>query len=190
MQLTEPRTFRWTRDEYHRLADLGCFQDRRVELLDGEIMEMPVPKNPHVVALSLTEDAVRAAFGGAYWVRTQVPLNLGTASEPEPDLAVVPGKPRDYTEHPATALLVVEISDSTLWLDRNRKAGLYAAAGFADYWIVNLVDRRLEVHRDPTADAAETAGFRYATRSILDPADSVAPLAAPKARVAAADLFP
>jgi Uma2 family endonuclease len=190
MQLTEPRTFRWTREQYHGLADLGYFQDRRVELLDGEIVEMPVPKNPHVVALSLTEDALRAAFGGGYWVRTQAPLDLGPASEPAPDLAVVPGKPRDYTDHPTTALLVVEISDTTLSHDRGRKSGVYAAAGIADYWIVNLVRRRLEVFRRPISDSDAKLGWRYATKKIYDQGDAVAPLAARKSPVAVADMFP
>src|SRR4051812_37124982 len=96
------------------MADLGWFQDKRVELIDGEIMEMPAPRNPHVVAMDLTRDALITAFGAGFWVRTQSPLNVGPAAEPQPDVAVVAGKARDYTDHPTTAALVVEISDGAL----------------------------------------------------------------------------
>ena len=190
MQAVEPRVHRWTMEEYHQMADLGWFQDRRVELIDGEIMEMPAPRNPHVVSMSVTEDALRAAFGAGFWVRTQSPLNVGPAAEPQPDVAVVTGKPRDYTDHPTTAVLVVEISDATLSYDRNHKGGLYARAAIADYWIVNLINRRLEVYRNPVADAAQPFGFGYSARTTHDPGDVVAPLAAPTAPVAVADLLP
>lgn len=190
MQAVGQRTYRWTVEEYHQMADLGWFHDKRVELIDGEIMEMPAPKNPHVVAMSLTEDALRSAFGPGFWVRTQSPLNIGPASEPQPDVAVVTGKPRDYTDHPTTAVLVVEISDASLSYDRNHKGGLYARAGIAEYWIVNLVNRRLEVYRGPVADAAQPFGFGYSLRTTHDPGDAVAPLAATNARVAIVDLLP
>jgi Putative restriction endonuclease len=72
--------------------------------------------------MHVTEDALRCAFSAGYWIRTQSPLDLGAASEPEPDLAVAPGKARDYTAAPTTALLVVEISDSSLAFDRKEKA--------------------------------------------------------------------
>src|SRR5262245_15851941 len=190
MRLTEPRTYRWSREEFHQMSDLGWFDEKRVELIDGEIIEMPVAKPPHVTALSLAEEALLAAFGTGFWIRTQAPLNLGPESEPEPDLSVVPGGPRDYPEHPTTTLLLVEVSETTLYLDRNRKGPLYARAGLADYWIVNLVNRQLEVYRNPVADSSAPSGFRYADVTIHGPGDFVSPLAAPPARVAVADLLP
>jgi Uma2 family endonuclease len=190
MPLTEPRTVRWTKEEYHRLAEMGWFDDRRVELLDGEIFEMPVPKMPHVVALDVTTSALRAAFGSGYWVSPQAPLDLTLTSEPIPDLFVVPGKARDYSAHPTTALLIVEVSDTTLSHDRNRKGSLYAAARIQDYWIVNLVDRQLETYRVPVPDAAQPFGFTYSQRTDLVPGDTVSPLALPQAQIAVADLFP
>jgi len=191
MQITEPRTFRWTRDEFYRLADLGCFDQRRVELIEGEIIEMPVPKQPpHVTSVSLTEDVLRIVFGTGFWIRTQSPLNLGAMSDAEPDISVVPGTPRDYTEHPTGALLVVEVSETTLAYDRGRKGSLYAAAGIQDYWIVNLVDRQLEVYRDPVPDPNESSGFRYNTRTVFLSGQSASPLAAPAASIAVADLLP
>jgi Uma2 family endonuclease len=192
MEVTEPRPLRWTREDYYRLCEAEWFQGRRVQLIGGEIIEMPAQKNWHAMAITLTEDALRAAFGPGHWVRVQMSLDLSPHSVPDPDLAVVPGTPRSYrtASNPTTALLIVEVSESTLPYDRSAKASLYAAAGLADYWIVNLVQRQLEVHRDPVADGAQPYGFRYASRSILDPADVVTPLAAPQARITVADLLP
>jgi Uma2 family endonuclease len=190
MQLSEPRTFRWTRDEFYRLADLGCFEQRRVELIEGEIVEMPVPKPPHVMSVILTEHALRMVFDRGFVIRIQSPINLGAVSDAEPDVAVVPGSPRDYTEHPTSALLLVEVSETTLAYDRGRKGSLYAAAGIQDYWIVNLVNRQLEVYRDPVPDPNEPSGFRYNTRTDFIAGQSATPLAAPAATVAVADLLP
>src|SRR5579885_182049 len=190
MPRSKPRTRRLTRAEFYRMADLGFFRNRRVELINGAIVEMPVMKNPHAVAIALTEDALRKAFGPGFWVRTQMPVALGKWSEPEPDVAVVPGSPRDYSDHPTTALLVAEISDTTLSYDRNRKARLYARAGIPEYWIVNLVQNQLEVRRDPQPDPANPRRFRYTQTIILKAGDTIAPLAAPQALVAVADLLP
>jgi Uma2 family endonuclease len=190
MPLTEPRTVRWTKDEYHQLAEMGWFDNRRVELLDGEIFEMPFPKIPHVVSLDVTADALPSAFGNGYWISRQAPLDLTLTSEPIPDLFVVPGKPRDYSAHPTTALLVVEISDTTLSHDRNRKASLYAAARIQDYWIVNLVDHQLEVYRVPAPDPSQPYGWSYSQRTILLPGTTVSPLVLPQAQIAVADLLP
>src|SRR5262249_31704863 len=96
----------------------------------------------------------------------------------------------DYTDHPTTALLVVEVSDTTLAYDRHRKASLYACVGIADYWIVNLVHNQVELYRSPAADSAQPYGFRYADATIRRPGDTVSPLAKPKARVKVADLLP
>jgi len=172
------------------MADLGWFLDKKVELIDGEIIEMPIAKGPHVMSVHLTTKALEKVFGKGPFVRRQSGLNLGPETEAEPDLAVVVGDVRDYAEHPTTAFLVVEVSDTTLSYDRNRKASLYARSNLADYWIVNLVDRQLEVHRNPVADASQPHGFRYATVTVLGPSDAVAPLAAPAAQVAVADLLP
>jgi Uma2 family endonuclease len=188
-----PRPYRWTREEYYQMIDLGWFQDRRVELIDGEVIEMPAQKDYHGAAVTLSADALRLAFGRGFWVRNQMSLDLSPRSVPDPDLAIVPGSPQGVTVStptPTTALLVVEVSDSTLALDRNHKSSLYAAAGIADYWIVNLVQRQLEVYRDPVADGTQPFGFRYNSRTILDPPDTVSPLAAPQASITVADLLP
>jgi len=192
MSIARPKRRRWTLEEYDRMADLGLFQGQRVELIGGEIIQMPPRKNEHAIATGLAEEAGEAAFGPDVWIRIQMPLHLQGFSAPEPDLAVVPGRPRDYakTGHPTTALLVVEISDTTLPFDRRFKASLYATAGIADYWIVNLDDRQLEVYRSPAADPRQKYGFGYADRSILDVDEYALPLAAPAARIAVGDLLP
>src|SRR5947208_7249349 len=98
MRLVAPRTYRWSQEEFHQMAELGWFDEKRIELIDGEIIEMPVQKGPHALAILVTEDTLEAAFGPEYHVRTQHAINLDPSSEPEPDVAVVPGKPRDYPD--------------------------------------------------------------------------------------------
>lgn len=189
----KPRPHRWTREQFYQMLDLGWFQDQRVELIDGEVLDMPSQKNYHGAAVTLTMDALRLAFGSGFWVRNQLSLDLSPYSVPDPDLAVVPGSPQGVTAaapNPTTALLVVEVSDSSLPYDRNYKASLYAAGGIADYWIVNLVQRQLEIYRDPVADSTQLFGFRYNSRTILDPPNKVSPLAAPHAQITVADLLP
>jgi Uma2 family endonuclease len=188
----EPRALRWTRDEYLRLCEQDWFQGKRVQLIGGEIVEMSAQYDFHFAAIDMTKDALTTAFGPNYWVRAQASLDLSPNSVPDPDVAVISGpRPRHATRSiPTTALLVVEVADTTLSFDRHHKASLYAASGIADYWIVNLVQRQLEVYRDPVADPTQPFAWRYASRTILDPGDSIAPLAAPQAPVAVADLLP
>jgi Uma2 family endonuclease len=124
-------------------------------------------------------------------VRLQLPLALDEHSEPEPDVAVVAGAIRDYLEaHPRMAALVVEVADSSLRLDRRFKAAIYARAGLPEYWIADLAQRALEVHRDPGPPAEGAEDPTYRSLEILRPPAVVTPLAAPAARIAVADLLP
>jgi Uma2 family endonuclease len=167
------------------------FDDRRVMLIDGEILEMPQAHPPHATAAGLTEEILRTIFGSGFVVRIEKPLPLARDSDPIPDIAVVQGSLRDYGQaHPTTALLVVEVSDSSLDYDTDDRASLYAAAGIADYWVVDLVNHRLIVMRDPLADAAARFGFRYSTVTAIAIGQSASPLAAPASKVAVADLMP
>src|SRR5262249_5419467 len=145
----------------------------------------------HDRAVGLIEEALRAALGPGWLIRSQGPIALAEDSEPEPDIAVIRGARRDFgREHPARPALIVEVAESSLALDRGRKAGLYARASIADYWILNLVDRVLEVYRRPIADAEATFGWRYASSEVLPPGSSAAPLAEPSARVSVSALLP
>jgi len=192
MQQVPGRTRRWTRLQYERLVDTGFFRPGEpIELIGGELLVSEPQGGPHVTAVGLTEDALRAAFGPGWVVREEKPIALDDDSEPEPDLAVVPGKHRDYVGgHPATPVLVVEVAETSLAWDREHKGSLYARGRVADYWIVNLVDRVLEVYREPVPDAAAPFGWRYESMDTLRPPASVSPLAQPGARVAVADLLP
>jgi Uma2 family endonuclease len=177
---------------YDQLTKLGWFDDQRVELLNGRIIRMAPQAEPHSVAILLAERTLRAALARGRCIRTQMPLQLGKHSKPEPDLAVVAGDVRDSITSgaPTAAALVMEVSDTTLRKDRGIKASLYARFGIADYWIVNLVDRHVEVHRNPIRDAAHRYRFRYAQIEVKGVADSMFPLAMPQAAVKVVDLLP
>ena len=186
-----PKPKRWTCEEFHRLGEAGFFEQSRVMLIDGEILEMPVANPPHATSKSLVEAALRVPFANGFAIRTDNPLMLGRSIDPIPDVAVVVGTIRDYaTTHPTTAQLVVEIGDSTVDYDMDEKASLYASAGIADYWVVDLVNRRLVVFRDPQADSTQAHGFAYANETSYLPNQSVSPLAAQGSSVAVADLLP
>jgi Uma2 family endonuclease len=192
MEFTEPRPLRLTAEEYYRLCESEVMFGRRVQLIGGEIIEMPAQKNWHAFGVGGTEDALRAAFGPNYWVRGQMSLDLSPHSVVDPDVAVIAGARLTHTgrNNPTTALLVVEVADTTLAYDRGRKGSLYAASGIADYWIVNIPDRQLEVYRNPMADPTAPFGFRYDNPTILVAGDFVTPLALPSGRIAVADMLP
>jgi Uma2 family endonuclease len=173
---------RWTCAEFHRFGDMGVFEGRRAMLIDGVILEQGPMSPPHAITLELVKETLRTAFGTVWWLRQQLPLILGQDTDPEPDLAVVPGRARDHVRHPTTAELVVEVADSSLDFDTNVKRLLYAKAGIREYWVVDINGRRLLVYRDPQAGD-------YNTQQALGPADAVAPLAAPAAVVRVADLL-
>ena len=183
---------KWTRVEYERLVDAEILgPDDRVELLGGAMICKEPQYSPHATGIQLVQRALTEAFGAGWVVRPQMPVALDDESEPEPDVAVVPGHPRDYRDaHPTRPVLVVEVALSRLGFDRDRKGSLYARAGLADYWIVNLPDRRLEVYRGPVSDGAAPFGWRYGTALALGPDDRVAPLAAPTATITVADVLP
>jgi Uma2 family endonuclease len=191
MQQFAPRPVRWTREQYLQMSEMGFFRGHRVELIGGEIIEMAAQYDFHLAAITMTSDALRAAFGAGYWVRAHGSLDLSPHGIPDPDVAVTLGSPHGSARTIATsALLVVEVSDSSLAYDRTAKGSLYAAGNIADYWVVNLVQRQLEVHRNPVADPSKLFGFGYSSRTILDPVDAIAPLAALHAPIAVTDLLP
>jgi Uma2 family endonuclease len=138
----------------------------------------------HATAIRRMTRALETAFRGGYDIRVQLPIALSADSEPEPDVGVVRGAIEDYEEqHPNTAVLIGEVADSTLRFDQTRKLAMYAAAEIPEYWVLNLVDRTLEVYREPHASG-------YATALRLGLEDFVSPLAAPGARLSVAVLFP
>ncbi len=172
------------------MADMGLFHGQRVELLEGEVVVMSPMKPPHTLHVHLAADVLRTVFGLQAWVRQQLPLDFGPISEPEPDVSVVEGSHRQYEAlHPKTALLSLEVSDSSLAFDRGRKGSIYAKHQIPDYWIVNLIERQLEVYREPIADASQHHGRRYAAVTILKPGDFASPIARPDLRIPVARFF-
>ncbi len=187
----EPRKIKWTREEYLSMAELGFFEGRRTEFLEGEITEMPTMNGPHATALELVYEVVRDVFSRNFAVRSQSPIDFDKDFEVVPDVFVIQGNARDFRDsHPKTADLIIEISDPTLSYDRNRKASLYAKFGIQDYWILNLKNRTLEVYRRPSADDNIYYGFGYAEKLTFDAASEVSPLAAPDAKIVIADILP
>jgi Uma2 family endonuclease len=165
--------------------------DERLELLDGLLVVREPQGSRHAAAVAAARELLAAAFGPGHHVRGQAPIALDDVSEPEPDLAVVRGAPWDYRDsHPSTPLLVVEVADSMLALDRRYKGGLYARAGIAEYWIVNLVDVVLEVYREPMPLSSAQQGWHYRWAQLLGREARASPLAAPTAQIAVANLLP
>jgi len=189
-QVERPRLRRWSRGEYARLIDHGILdEDDPVELLDGLLLVKEPQHSPHRTAVLLTAKALERAFGEGWFVQTQSPIILDDRSEPEPDVCVVHGSPRDYvTAHPSHPALIVEVAQSGLHLARGRKAVAYARAGIADYWIVNLIDRVLEVCREPRNLARRRWG--YSSIEVLQTDAMVSPLAALDASILVVDLLP
>ena len=142
---------RWRRVEYERLVDLGAFDDDEpVELIGGQLIVAEPKGSEHATGVEMAGDALRAALPAGWIVRGQNPVSLDDESAPEPDIAVVQGSHADYRDaHPARPALIIEVAESSLAFDRVEKGSLYARAGIVDYRIVNLVDRVLEVYRDP-----------------------------------------
>lgn len=189
--IAQPQVHLWTRQEYNQMASIGLFEERRVELIEGQVIDMAAMKSPHAVAFDLADATLRAAFGSGYYIRQQKPFIIGDISEPEPDIAVIKGDIRDFTNaHPRFAELIVEVADSSLSYDRNTKGSLYAKAAIADYWIINVVDRQLEVYRQPVQDKAARYGFSYKFSEIYETGQQVAPLKAPSNPVSVADILP
>ena len=185
MALPTVRRRIWTREAFDRMVESGGFdEDDRIELLDGEIWEMSPPGSRHTTGTRLVEEALRIAFGAGYEVRSENPFALDETSQPQPDVSVVPGTIRDYTDaHPNQALLLVEVSDSTLSHDRGRKLVAYARNGMPEYWILDLKASRLEVYRDPSDS-------EYLSKSVFSSEETISPLHAPDSVISVVDLLP
>lgn len=188
-----PRPFRFTREQYYEMGRRGYFDGKRVELIYGEIVEMSPINWPHALGVDLVVSALARAFATGYTVRSQQPFpipNGKPGTEPQPDAAVIPGSPRDYTDHPTTAILIVEVADTTLAYDTTTKAELYATAGVPEYWVLDVAGRQLHVFRSPAPLPAGLGATAYQTHLTLSPTDTVSPLAAPDAAILVGDLLP
>lgn len=184
---------RWTRTDYHRLAELGLLPETaRYELVAGEIV-VKMPQNfPHSATVLKLPSVLTPVFLGIGHVRPQVPVALSTDGEPEPDLAVVGGGPESYSNHPTEEdiLLLIEVSDTTLSYDLGRKAAYYAEAGIRDYWVLDVNAREVHVLRNPAPDPRAPWGHRYRSTQTLSLHEQITPLAAMSTSLSVAALFP
>ena len=183
---------RFTVDEYHHMIRTGLLTEQdKVELLEGWIVPK-MPRNPpHDGTLDLTQEVLRGCLPSGWRPRAQCAVTLPD-SEPEPDVAVVTGAPARYRDHhpgPQEIAFIVEVADSSLARDRNEKARAYAAAGIPVYWIVNLVDTRIEVYTSPSGPAALP---RYGQRQDYGPGDLIPLVVGGQqvGQIAVADILP
>ena len=177
--------------EYQQLVDVGAFEGEPLELIGGQLMVAEPKGSEHSVAVDMAYVALLSAIPAGWIVRGQNPLALDDESAPEPDLVVVRGSLADFRHaHPSRPALVIEVAESSLQFDRVTKGSLYARAGIADYWIVNLIDRVVEVYREPGAELTAPFGWRYTAVTRLGPPDSITPLEVPVAPIPVAALLP
>ena len=187
----EPAKLRFDRDEYYRIADAGLFQDKHVELMNGDIIRMSPQKSRHRIALALANQLFAKVLPNGFFLSVQSPLALGERTELEPDIAIIAGTPRDLPDdHPHTAALVVELSESSLQYDRTRKAAAYARAGLPDYWLVDLIGGKLEIRRQPGPAPEGRTKHGYAQLTVHGPDATVSPLFAPELTIRVSELLP
>lgn len=154
--VTERQRRLFTYRELLELDRLGMFKDQRVELLEGEVIVMPPPNPPHAITTMQVNDSLIETFHKRAIIVMQNPLRLSADTEdknlPMPDVLVI--QRRSYTDHPTPddVFLLVEVADSSVSEDKGRKLALYARHGIREYWIINLVSRRIEVYTDPVGE--------------------------------------
>lgn len=170
---------KWTIDEYHQMIAAGVLDDRRVELLKGEIVEMSPEGEPHAYSSHEAADYLSDLLGKQVSIRQAKPITLPNHSEPEPDIAIVQRLGREYLEHhpyPQNIFWLIEYSNSSLSKDLETKSRIYAEVGIPEYWVVNLKRMQLIVFRDPQDGD-------YASKSTLTEG-TIHPLAFPEVAVA------
>jgi Uma2 family endonuclease len=161
--------YRITVDQYDCLVASGVLDGQPIELIDGFLVQKMTKKPPHVISSEATRDVLLPLIPPGWRLAIEAPIRIPDYDEPEPDLAIVRGTRKDYTTRhpgPADIGLLIEVSDTTLDRDRGEKQLAYARGGVPTYWIVNLVDRQLEIYTDPTE-----AGYRE--RRVLTAAEEV-----------------
>jgi Uma2 family endonuclease len=177
----------FTREEYHRMGEAGIFaRGERVELIRGEIITRSPQGRRHRAFIDNLTQILTTRLSGRAIVSVQMPIVLADDTEPEPDLQLLGRRAVPYKEreaHADDALLIIEAGVTSLGYDRSTKLRLYAAAGIAEYWVVDCHTESIEVHRTPHRD-----GYRDVTR-ITDPAATLAPLAFPDVVLTLAEIF-
>jgi Uma2 family endonuclease len=177
----------WTVDDYHRMIEAQILTSSdRVELLEGQILQMSPQQPPRAATTQRASDYLRNLLTGRATIRVQLPITLRPKSEPEPDVAVVRIDTDEYQEsHPTPddIFLIVEVADTTLYTDGKQKAPAYAKAGIADYWVLNVNKRQVHVFREPD-------GENYRQAILLNEEDTLSLVAFPEIEVSINQLFP
>ncbi len=182
-QIAPERVRPLRRAEYDRMVELGVFGDHeRIELLEGGLVAMSLQKSKHAETIRRLMERLVPVLAGRARVSVQSPIALSELSEPEPDLAVVPLG--DYSRgHPSEALLIIEVAEASLQKDKKVKARIYAEAGVPEYWLVNLIDKSVLVHRRP-------ARGRYASVRTVRKGGAVRLVAFPDVELRTAEFIP
>lgn len=175
----------WTVDEYHRMIETGILTtEDKVELLEGRIIQMSAQRPPHAATTQRIDQYFQNLLRGQADIRSQLPITLST-SEPEPDIAVVRIDSGGYADHhpaPDEILLLIEVAHTTLVTEREEKALIYARANIADYWILDIVGRRVYIFRNPSNDG-------YQSTTVLNQDAAIKPLAFPEIEISFSELF-
>lgn len=184
--IARPTAHRFSVEEYERLGEAGIFnEDFRVELLDGEIIDIAPIGKRHAKAVRRLNKELVLRFSDVCLVDPQNPLVLDDFSEPQPDIVLLRPEFHETSElpRPADVLLVVEVAESTYRYDSGAKLRAYARSGIAEYWIVNLTDCCVEVYRQPQG---ESYGEHFRRTS----GETLAPASFPDRAIAVADILP
>ncbi len=178
---------RFTVEEYHRMIEAGVFaENEQVELIEGEVLQMAAKSLRHVAGVRRVHKVLNKLLGDAVFISTQDPIQIGAVSEPEPDVVVAVPSATEYEDHhptPPEILLIVEVAETSVQVDRQRKLPLYAQAGIRQYCILNLRGGELEDYRDPTPE-----GYRSKRSYTLKQSFNL--VAFPKVKIKVADLIP
>lgn len=177
----------FTVGEYHRMIEAGVFtENARIELIAGEVLQMAAKSLRHVAGVRRVQKVLSKALGNTVFIAAQDPIQIGTHSEPEPDVVVAVPSTTDYEDHhptPAEILLIVEVAETSVQIDRQRKLPLYAQAGIRQFCILNLRGGEVEDYRDPTPE-----GYRSKQTHTLKQSFNL--VAFPKVKIKVADLLP
>jgi len=156
-------------EDYHRMIEAGILtSEDKIELLDGMLVEKVTENPPHRAVVNRLNWHFTRGVSENLRVSVDGPITLPPRSEPEPDLAVIDAADVNFAAHPGTAHLLIEVSDSSRRIDRGRKLAIYARAGLPEYWIVDLVERCIDVHRSPEGES-------YAEVLRVAPGESLTP---------------
>jgi Uma2 family endonuclease len=188
MPMVQAPQRRFTVDEFYRIEEM-LPPDESVELMDGYIILMGPESDPHWMTITRLVKLFRV-FDDTHYTAPHAPYLIGTYFEPKPDLRLLPNDAmKDRKVARSTADLIVEVSVTSLSYDRKEKTSAYAMAGVTDYWIINLVERRVEVYRNPIESKSAIFGYAFGRMQIYNPGESVSPLVKPEASFTVDDLI-